>query len=152
MKNLLTAILLLVGSLRICGDVIDFEARDQITPFPHIIGDLKSQNGKTDCDSVHCLLTSGNLNAKSVFVTGTLTVSKGLIDPERGVHLTAFDIDGNTQHTVASWEIAGHEKNGEVQYEFRIGGELTKTAKLYLFTKKEGMMVLELKTLPIIKK
>lgn len=152
MKNLITAIFFVVGSLQIFGDVIDFEARDQLTPFPHIIGDLESKNGKTDCESVHCLLTSGNQNSKSVFVTGMLTVNKKLIDPERGVHLTAFNVDGNTHQIVASWEIAGREKNGDVHYEFRIRDELTNEAKLYIFTKEEGMKVLKLKTLPILKK
>ena len=152
MKNLLTALFLVVGSLQIFGDVIDFDAPDPIAPFPHIIGDRDSQNGKTDNESVNCLLTSGNLDAKSVFVSGTLTVSKELIDPERGVHLVVFHVDGTTHHTVASLEIAGREKKDGVQYEFKIGGELTKTAKLYLFTKDAGMMVLELKALPIIKK
>ena len=152
MKTFLIAIVLLVGSLRLFGDVIDFDARDPITPFPHIIGDLESQTGKTDLESVNCLITSGNPDAKSVFVTGILTVSNGLINPDRGVHLVAFHVEGNRHSTVASWEIAGREKNGDIQYEFHLGGELTKTAKIYLFTKDKGMMVLELKTLPIIKK
>lgn len=152
MKNLITAIFSVFASLQVFGDVIDFEARDPITPFPHIIGDLESQTGKTDNESVNCLLTSGNLNAKSVFVSGTLTVGNGFIDPDRGVHLVAFHVDGTTHHSVVSVEIAGREKDGGVQYEFKIGGELTKTAKLYLFTKEKGMMVLKLETLPVVKK
>jgi hypothetical protein len=149
MKILILATLLIIGSPLGFADVIDFEERELLKPFPRITGDSESVEGKTDNESVRCLLTTGNINAEFVSVTGTMTVRDGLIDPERGVHLTAFHINGNTQHTVASWEIAGREKNGEVQYEFRIGGDLTKTASLYLFTKEGGMMVLELKTLPI---
>lgn len=152
MKILITAIFFVVGSFQIFGDVIDFEPQAPLTTFPRITGDLESRNGKTDNDAVNCLLTSGDLNAKSVFVSGILTVTKGFIDPERGVHLVAFHVDGTTNYTIAAVEIAGREKDNSVQYEFKIGGELTKTAKIYLFSKDVGMMVLQLKTLPIIKK
>ena len=103
-----------------------------------------SQTGKTNQNAVRCILRKDKLNSGSV--EGELIVDKTFLDLNLGVNLAVLNTKGNL---VASWGVEGREIDGKIHYYFSIQQEFIKSSMFSLFTKKHGMMELNLGTLPI---
>jgi hypothetical protein len=127
--------------------VVSFQAFGLSIAFPQIKGDPNSRTGKTNNEAVRCLLKEDESNVDAI--SGELIVSKGFIDQDLGVNLAAWD---DKRRLIASWAISGREKDGKIHYYFALNKGLIDSAKFDLFTKKNGMTELPLRTVRISKK